>query len=72
MENDTNTQEEIKKPSNEELEAIKVIQEANKKKIEECSKEIGEVLQKYNCDLVAGMLITAQGNRQIVEIVAKQ
>lgn len=52
-------------------EAKKVLAEENKKKVDACSQEVQEVLDKHGCTLTAGMIISAQGNRPIVEIIPK-
>jgi len=52
-------------------EAKRILQEENKAKIQACSKEVQEVLDKHGCMLTAGMLISAQGNRPLIEINVK-
>jgi len=52
-------------------EAKKVLAEENKKKVDACQKEMNEVLGKHGCLLNAGMIVSAQGNRPIIEVMVK-
>lgn len=53
-------------------EAQQLLQEQNKKKIDACMNEINQVLEKHGCMIDVAMVVTAQGNRPIVNIIPKQ
>lgn len=45
--------------------------ELNKNRIDKCSAEINEVLEKYGCVLVASIISSVQGNSQNIQVVMK-
>jgi hypothetical protein len=51
--------------------AKKVLADENKAKVAACQKELNEVLERHGCLLNAGMFVSSQGNRPIIEIAIK-
>jgi hypothetical protein len=52
--------------------AKQALQEAEKKITDECSKEIGLILKKYNCDLSVAMILAPNSCQPVVNIVIKK
>jgi phage gp36-like protein len=53
-------------------EATEVLKAEQKKKVEECSKEVGAVLEKHGCALAAYMIVSERGNVPNIQVVIKQ
>ncbi len=47
----------------------KIVKDENELRVEQCSKEINEVLQKHGCSLMASMTCTPKGNFQNIQVV---
>ena len=59
-------------PPKDEKELMEKLTKAQQKKVEDCGKEINEVLEKHGMTLDAQILVTQRGNIPQIGIVPKQ